>query len=297
MILSSLCLSQSSSSYLSLNTSSVDVLYPDSLSVTFDPLRPQWKDPIVHLPGTWASWYSNEFRIERIPLYMGIGVITAGLIATDHETYIPFKKLYADNRIFRKFSDYSEFMGQGWFQFGIAGVFALHGFIENNNRSLQTASQTVEVILSCGAVIQLMKHVTGRETPILATTPTGIWRFFPNQIDYHKHVPKYDAFPTGHLATATATLTVIMENYPDQRWIPYIGYPAIACIGVAMVGQGIHWWSDYPLGIAIGYSFGKIVSSRYVHQSEIGITKILEPEFNLTILHHYTPGLTAQWYF
>lgn len=187
-------------------------------------------------------------------------------------------------------------MGQGWFQFGLAGAFALHGLVDQNNTSLQTASQTVEVILACGAVIQVLKHITGRETPILATSPTGIWRFFPNQFAYHKEIPKYDAFPTGHLATATATLTVIMENYPDQKWIPYVGYPAIACIGVAMVGQGIHWWSDYPLGIVLGYSFGKIVSDRNLQKRNNETSSMFAPGLKMTILQQSTPGISLEWH-
>jgi hypothetical protein len=29
-----------------------------------------------------------------------------------------------------------------------------------------------------------------------------------------------------------------------------------------MVNNGIHWYSDYPLAIAIGYTFGKQISNR-----------------------------------
>ncbi|MDD8019201.1 MAG: phosphatase PAP2 family protein [Bacteroidota bacterium] len=256
---------------------------------------PSWKDPFNNMPRTWAGWYQREFRTERIPFYAGIGVLTTLLVIYDHEMYIPARKLYEQNYSFRKFSDYSEFMGQGWFQFGIAGAFAIHGFVADNNKSLQTASQTVEVILTCGAVIQLLKHVTGRETPILATSWSGKWVLFPNQIDYIKHVPKYDAFPTGHLATATATLTVIMDNYPEATWIPYIGYPAIACIGVAMVGQGIHWVSDYPLGIAIGYSFAKVINSRHSQERSSIRQSLLHPNASLTLLQGFTPGISLEW--
>jgi membrane-associated phospholipid phosphatase len=258
--------------------------------------RSSWKDPINNMPGTWAGWYNREFTVNKIPLYTSIAIATAGLIATDHDSYIAVKKIYDKNYSFRKFSEYSEFMGQGWFQFGIAGVFAIHGLAADNDKSLQTASQTVEVILTCGAVIQTLKHITGRETPILATSPTGIWRFFPNQLDYIKHVPKYDAFPTGHLATATATLTVIMDNYPDQKWIPYIGYPAIGCIGLAMVGQGIHWWSDYPLGIAIGYSFAKVITGRNLKQLDNASSPVLQPEIGLAVLETSTPGIKFIWH-
>jgi hypothetical protein len=300
IFLSSLCFSQSIVSRSSYSIPPQKFLSSDSVSnninILADTTPLSWKDPFTNMPGTWAAWYNREFRSEKIPLYMGIAVATAALIITDHETYVPVRKVYEQNYTFRKFSDYSEFMGQGWFQFGIAGAFAIHGFANDNSKSLQTASQTVEVILTCGAVIQILKHVTGRETPILASTPTGIWRFFPNQIEYTKHVPMYDAFPTGHLATATATLTVIMDNYPNQHWIPYIGFPAIGCIGLAMVGQGIHWWSDYPLGIAIGYSFAKVVTGRHLKNIDNAMTPIFAPEVHPIILQGYSPGISFEWH-
>ncbi len=71
---------------------------------------------------------------------------------------------------------------------------------------LQTASQIAQGMVACGITTQVLKHITGRETPSRATQDGGIWRFFPNQKDYHEKVPKYDAFPSGHLATAMMTL-------------------------------------------------------------------------------------------
>ncbi len=35
-------------------------------------------------------------------------------------------------------------------------------------------------------------------------------------------------------------------------------------IGFAMVNNGVHWISDYPLAIALGYTYGKIATSRGV---------------------------------
>src|SRR5205085_9149395 len=97
----------------------------------------------------------------------------------------------------------------------------------------------------------------------VATSPTGRWAIFPDQVDYAKRVPHYDAFPSGHVATALSTLTVIAENYPDQKWIRWIGYPVIAALGIGMVAEGIHWWSDYPLSIVLGYSFGKLLAHKH----------------------------------
>jgi len=125
---------------------------------------------------------------------------------------------------------------------------------------LRTASQTTEAILACGGIVQLLKHVTGRESPFVSTKRTGKWQFFPNQIQYSKHVPHFDAFPSGHLATATTTLIVIAENYPELTWLRPVGYAALGAISSSLVAYGIHWWSDFPLALVLGYSFGEIAS-------------------------------------
>jgi hypothetical protein len=118
----------------------------------------------------------------------------------------------------------------------------------------------VEAVLASGTVVQLLKHITGRESPFTRSSPTGLWRFFPNQLEYLKHVPAYDAFPSGHICTALATVIVIAENYPEVKWIRPVGYVVSGLVGVGMVNRGIHWYSDYPLGLAIGYAFGMIAA-------------------------------------
>jgi hypothetical protein len=71
-------------------------------------------------------------------------------------------------------------------------------------------------------------------------------------------VPNHDAFPTGHLATAMATVTVIAQNYPEKRYIKPVGYSLMTLLGFSMLNNGVHWISDYPLGIAMGYVFAKV---------------------------------------
>jgi len=71
---------------------------------------------------------------------------------------------------------------------------------------------------------------------------------------------RYNAFPSGHLTTALATLTVIANNYPEQSWIRPVGYVTCAGLAVGLVAQSIHWWSDFPLAIALGYGFGSLLS-------------------------------------
>jgi hypothetical protein len=167
--------------------------------------------------------------------------------------------------IFRGPSDLGStlyFIGDGWTHTAIAAGFLTYGLVDNDNRALQTASQLAEGMLAAGFATQLLKHITGRETPATADAPGGVWRLFPNQVDYHNHVPNYDAFPSGHLATAMMTVTVIAENYPEHKYIRPLGYTLMTLLSFQMINNGVHWASDYPLAVAMGYSIGKIAVNR-----------------------------------
>ncbi|MFN2602406.1 MAG: phosphatase PAP2 family protein [Gemmatimonadaceae bacterium] len=150
------------------------------------------------------------------------------------------------------------FIGDGFTHFSIAGSFLAYGLAKNDNRAEQTASELTEAILTTGFATQLLKHLTGRESPFVSTERGGEWRIFPNQADYARHTPHYDAFPSGHMATAMATLTVISSNYSEYRYIRPVGYSMMSLLGFEMLNNKVHWASDYPLGIALGETFAKI---------------------------------------
>ena len=150
------------------------------------------------------------------------------------------------------------YLGDGWTHLAVASSFWIYGGVRKDNRALQTSSQLGEAIFSTGLVVQALKRSTGRQSPYVATKARGEWRLFPSYGTYQGFVPNYDAFPTGHLATAMATVTVIADNYPEHRFIRPLGYSLMGLLSYAMLNNGVHWASDYPIGIALGYAFGKI---------------------------------------
>lgn len=149
-------------------------------------------------------------------------------------------------------------MGEGCTSMFLCGGLFVYGKIKNDYRALQTSSQIVQASLAVGITCQLLKRVTGRESPFVATASNGVWRPFTSLADYQKHVPRHDAFPSGHLATMMATLVVLADNYPEKRWIKPVGYSLMALTGLAMINNGVHWAGDYPLALGIGYIFGKM---------------------------------------
>ena len=90
-----------------------------------------------------------------------------------------------------------------------------------------------------------------------------------------------------------ATVTVIAENYPEYHFIRPVGYGLMGVLGYAMLNNGVHWASDYPLGIALGYGFAKIAVRN-------GRTRVPEPTSPLPAAGHGTgwqaPLHPRPWY-
>ena len=149
------------------------------------------------------------------------------------------------------------YIGDGWTQLAIINSFLGYGLINNNYRSMQVAKQITYGLIMSSIGVQVLKRTTGRESPYVSTHKRGNWRLFPNQNDYNKNVSSYDAFPSGHVTTAMMTFTVIAENYPEYKYIKPVGYTLISLLAFQMVNNGVHWASDYPLALGLGYVYGK----------------------------------------
>ncbi len=161
-------------------------------------------------------------------------------------------------------------VGQGFTTMLIAGGFYLQGKISKNYTSLQTASDLTESFAILGVVTQILKYATGREVPGRAINNGGRWRPFPSLSAFQNNKSRYDAFPSGHLSTLMAAVTILSNNYPGKKWIRRVGYTLVALSGYAMINNGVHWAGDYPLAIGLGYLTGNIITSRHkLHSSKV----------------------------
>jgi membrane-associated phospholipid phosphatase len=142
------------------------------------------------------------------------------------------------------------------------------GLIKKDYRAVHTSIEIGESILTLGVMTQGLKRVFGRQTPNRAVVDGGKWQFFPNLSEYMDNTPNYDAFPSGHMATLTATFTVIARNYPEVKWIKPVGFTMMGLLGMEMMNSGVHWAGDYPLGILIGYAVGTVSANRRITKVE-----------------------------
>lgn len=220
----------------------------------------RWYSMFTNIPGDWVGTGESAFRPEGLPVMGGIAFATGVLLLADHGTYTFSHGLYTRSEEVRFASNQFIRAGDGKTTLGIAAAFALYGFVGDDSRALRTASGTVEALLASGIAVQLFKRIAGRESPQVVTQGRGAWHPFPGLQVYNRNQPRYYAFPSGHITTAMATVTVISENYPDVQWIRPLGYGIVGLTGVSLVNKGWHWYSDFPLAIAMGYTFGRIAA-------------------------------------
>jgi membrane-associated phospholipid phosphatase len=256
-----------------------------NLDILHQQVLPRWHSMFSEIPDDFARFGDLTVSSKSIPTIASLGLLTISLVATDHRSYRSTRHLFRESKTFNEFSDYAVAIGDGRLHAGIAAAFAGYGLIAGDSRALRTASQTVEAFLATGITVQLLKRITGRESPICATRNQGRWKFFPHPNTYEKNQPSYYAYPSGHISTAMATLTVIAENYPRQTWIRPVGYTMIGALGVGLVAKGMHWYSDLPLGLALGYIFGKTAVNPEASEiskvsSDGGIKVSLTPSFD-----------------
>ncbi len=159
------------------------------------------------------------------------------------------------------------YIGNGGTTLLLSGAFLAMGSLRTDYRALNTSSELMEVLLSMGLITQVLKRITGRQSPFKAAETGdsgGLWRPFPGFKEYQTNTSNYDAMPSGHLATFMATITVIATNYPELKWIKPVGYTLMGVLAFEMMSTQVHWVSDYPLAILIGYVVGKVAANRRI---------------------------------
>lgn len=166
-------------------------------------------------------------------------------------------------------------LGEGGTSMALAGGLWIYGKIKKDWRAINTACDLAETFVTMGVTTQVIKRITGRESPFKATVAGGRWAPFPSFNTYQQNTSSYDAFPSGHLATMVATVTVLTQNYPEKKWIKPVGYAILGLSSWAMMNTEVHWISDYPLAIAIGYISGKITTMRHQRKYSAGTKSIV----------------------
>jgi len=219
-----------------------------------------WHQMITRIPEDYYSFFTTSFSSKALPVIAGIAAITGSIMIVDKPLGAWSHSLIHKSGTYNGFSGFMVETGNGKYHFLLAGALFLYGFSFGDSRALKTASNLAEGILVSGIMVQLLKRITGRGSPEASSNRSGEWRLFPNPSKYQKNQPKYYAFPSGHITTASLTVTVLANNYPEAKWIRPVGYALVGGMGLGLMSREMHWISDLPLGMLLGYAFGNIVS-------------------------------------
>lgn len=185
-------------------------------------------------------------------------------------------------------------LGQGFPSLLIGLGLYTFGKIHHDYRALSTASQLAEAFILMGVSTQIVKRITGRQSPSESNTRGGNWHFLPSFSQFQKHTPNYDAFPSGHLATLMSSLVIFTENYPEKKWIKPVGYSLTGLVALAMINNKVHWASDYPLAIGMGYLCAKQVAkrNRRVEKTSASAKKKEKLDYTINYYNHtFLPGI------
>jgi membrane-associated phospholipid phosphatase len=204
-------------------------------------------------------------------MYTGIAAgITTALIFTDEDIDEWARVQKQKHAWVNKSSPIITNFGSNW---GI-GTFVATGLISaafRNEKGVQTSLLASQAFITSGIWAQLIKQLAGRERPkasyIFSGIEGGKWhgpfaRYLEKDPDDNSKM-SYDAFPSGHTATAFSIATVFALQYKDKKAVPVICYSMATLVGLSRLTEHEHWASDVFVGALIGYLSGKQVVKHF----------------------------------
>lgn len=267
--------------------------------------RLKFTQAFTEIPSTALKTLKKSFSKEALPAWGVIAGTTGVLYYYDEQIYADLQKRGRDWGIGNE--DYTKpvisvgaydlvrlptdtgsfmyFLGDGWTHAGIAGGILGAGYFSDNSYNFNTGVMLFHGMFVSTIFNQTLKRSFGRESPEVSTHERGNWKPFPSFNEYNTRTGSYDAMPTGHLMTATMTFTILGQRYPEHATAIYsVGAVWGTALGFQMVNNGVHWASDYPLGIAMGYLVGKLSTqmgkAETKNKEEIKTSWLLLPTHN-----------------
>jgi len=210
-----------------------------------------------------AEMWSAPFRLDwkNFAVFSAVMVGSGILVANDEGIYENFKLYQERHPWVDDFSPAVTMLGDWGVDCGIAGLFFLGGVAFRDRRAKNTGLMAWEALLHSGLLVQVVKHVAGRQRP---SVENGIdyWHgpaaFFKRYRDGGAF-SRYDSFFSGHTVSAWSLATVIAENYWDRPWVPIACYGLATLAGLSRLTEDTHWLSDVFLGAVVGFAVGKMV--------------------------------------
>lgn len=194
--------------------------------------------------------WTSPFHMRRrdVKWWVGVGGLTAVLIATDHRTINTFENSKGQvswgNNLSR--------IGAAYTLLPVVAGFYGYGVLKNDPKPREVAVLGGEALLDSLIVGEVFKTVTGRNRP---DNPSNPGHFFKGG----------DSFPSGHAIETWSLASVIAHEYGHgSKVVPIVVYSLAGVVSAARFAAQRHYASDIVAGGAMGWFLG-----RYVYQTHM----------------------------
>jgi len=240
----------------------------DSLKYTSNDSASTWsvlKSAVSHVTRDHVQLWTSPLRLKRkdLPVWGAVLAGTAVLIACDEKIQWGVIDYRTDHPWVKKLSPHVSRIGDPETVIGVTGLFYFGGLIFKDVRAEQTGKLCLQAVLHTGIIVQVLKHLTGRQRPYVDDGKDawhGPLEFYKR---YQGHYGRYSAFPSGHSAGVWGIATVIARQYHERPIVPVLCYSLATLCSISRVTKNVHWSSDAFFGAVLGHAVGAyLVKSR-----------------------------------
>jgi membrane-associated phospholipid phosphatase len=218
------------------------VYYPDDTENIKPLARKLAGNVLLDQKAIWTSPFHMSRR--NAVKWLGLGAITATLIATDIHT----SRVLENSQGQVRWAGNVSRVGAAYTVVPVAAGFYAWGAAFKNDKARETGVLGAEAMLDGIIVVEIMKPIAGRARP--------------DNRDGGEFLENGSGFPSGHAIESWALASVIAHEYHDSRFVPALAYGLAAVVGGARVAARQHYASDVFAGSAMGWFIG-----RYVYQT------------------------------
>ncbi len=146
----------------------------------------------------------------------------------------------------------------------VAPAIYVVGLAVHDPRTAGAGSAALQALATALVATGALKIAIGRPYPLQGGDPNA-----PDRLDHPEYARQFrplqtfwplPSWPSGHSSATVSIAASLTAYYPDQLWVPLVGYPLGLLIGLGMIDGDRHWASDVLagglIGHAIGYSIG-----------------------------------------
>jgi membrane-associated phospholipid phosphatase len=173
---------------------------------------------------------------------------------------------------------YSPVLADGAFYAGyllpavIAPALYLTGLSTQNRDAAGAGSAVLQALGITVVATGLLKFAAGRPYPLNGGDPSAT-----DRLDNPEYARVFHPFqtlwplpswPSGHTSATVSVAATLTAYYPNNIWVPIIGYSLALLIGFGMVDGDNHWASDVVAGALLGQAIGHSVGSAFRQRAQ-----------------------------